>query len=220
MEEIVMNTEKMTVHRALAELKTLDARIQKIISSTKYCFANKHSNTKVNGIEIDDYIAEMKDNYKSVKALINRRNAMRKAVVLSNATTEVEIASTKYRVAEAIEMKNHGMYNYQVLVSAIIRDKAVAQEAIDKYNGTTLEKKADDYVIGLYGSKEKASGTEAGATRKAYIEANTYDFVDPLGITSIQKNLEDMIANFSAEVDAALSVSNAITEIEFSYEVE
>lgn len=215
-----MNTEKMTVHRALAELKTLDARIQKIISSTKYCFANKHSNTKVNGIEIDDYIAEMKDNYKSVKALINRRNAMRKAVVLSNATTEVEIASTKYRVAEAIEMKNHGMYNYQVLVSAIIRDKAVAQEAIDKYNGTTLEKKADDYVIGLYGSKEKASGTEAGATRKAYIEANTYDFVDPLGITSIQKNLEDMIANFSAEVDAALSVSNAITEIEFSYEVE
>lgn len=215
-----MNTEKMTVHRALAELKTLDTRIQKAISSTRYCFANKHSNIKVNGVEIDDYIAVMKDNYKSVKALINRRNAMRKAVVLSNATTEVEIAGTKYRVAEAIEMKNHGMYNYQVLVSAIIHDKAVAQEAIDKYNGTTLEKKADDYVIGLYGSKEKASGTEAEATRKAYIEANTYDFVDPLGITSIQQNLEDMIANFSAEVDAALSVSNAITEIEFSYEVE
>ena len=215
-----MNTEKMTVHRALAELKTLDTRIQKTISSTRYCFANKHSNTKVNGVEIDDYIAVMIDNYKSVKALINRRNAMRKAVVLSNATTEVEIAGTKYRVAEAIEMKNHGMYNYQVLVSTIIHDKAVAQEAIDKYNGTTLEKKADDYVIGLYGSKEKASGTEAEATRKAYIEANTYDFVDPLGITSIQQNLEDMIANFSAEVDAALSVSNAITEIEFSYEVE
>lgn len=215
-----MNTEKMTVHRALAELKTLDTRIQKTISSTRYCFANKHSNTKVNGVEIDDYIAVMKDNYKSVKALINRRNAIRKAVVLSNATTEVEIAGTKYRVAEAIEMKNHGMYNYQVLVSTIIHDKAVAQEAIDKYNGTTLEKKADDYVIGLYGSKEKASGTEAEATRKAYIEANTYDFVDPLGITSIQQNLEDMIANFSAEVDAALSVSNAITEIEFSYEVE
>ena len=215
-----MNIEKMTVHRALAELKTLDTRIQKTISSTRYCFANKHSNTKVNGVEIDDYIAVMKDNYKSVKALINRRNAMRKAVVLSNATTEVEIAGTKYRVAEAIEMKNHGMYNYQVLVSTIIHDKAVAQEAIDKYNGTTLEKKADDYVIGLYGSKEKASGTEAEATRKAYIGANTYDFVDPLGITSIQQNLEDMIANFSAEVDAALSVSNAITEIEFSYEVE
>lgn len=215
-----MNTEKMTVHRALAELKTLDARIQKAISSATYCFANKHSNTKVNGVEINEFINRMKDDYKSIKALINRRNAMKKAVVLSNAVTEVEIAGVKYRVAEAIEMKNHGMDNYQVLVNTIARNRAVAQDAIDKYNGATLEKKADDYVVGLYGSKEKATGTEAEATRKAYIDANTYDFVDPLGIASIQQNLEDMIANFSAEVDAALSVSNAITEIEFSYNVE
>lgn len=215
-----MNTEKMTVHRALAELKTLDARIQKAIASTTYCFANKHSKNKVNGVEINDFITTMKDNYKSIKALINRRNAMKKAVVLSNATTEVEIAGVRYRVAEAIEMKNHGMDNYQILVDTIARNRAVAQETIDKYNGATLEKKADDYVVGLYGSKEKATGTEAEATRKAYIDANTYDFVDPLGIIAIQQNLEAMIANFNAEVDAALSVSNAITEIEFSYEVE
>lgn len=215
-----MNTEKMTVHRALAELKTLDARIQKAISSTTYCFANKHSNNKVNGVEINDFITTMKDNYKSIKAIINRRNAMKKAVVLSNATTEVEIAGEKYRVAEAIEMKNHGMDNYQALVNAIARNRAIAQDAIDKYNGATLEKKADDYVVGFYDSKEKANGSDAEATRKAYIDANAYDFVDPLGVVVIQQNLETMIANFNAEVDAALSVSNAITEIEFSYEVE
>lgn len=215
-----MNTEKMTVHRALAELKTLDARIQKAISSTIYCFANKHSNTKVDGVEISEFINEMKNDYKSIKALINRRNAMKKAVVLSNAVTEVEIAGVKYRVAEAIEMKNHGMDNYQTLVSTIARNRAVAQDSIDKYNGATLEKKADDYVVGLYGSKEKAAGSEAEATRKAYIDANTYDFVDPLGVVAIQQGLEELIANFNAEVDAALSVSNALTEIEFSYEVE
>lgn len=215
-----MNTEKMTVHRALAELKTLDARIQKAISVGCYCFANKHSNTKVNGIDINEFVENMKDNYKSIKTLINRRNAMKKAVVLSNAVTEVEIAGVKYRVAEAIEMKNHGMDNYQILVNAIARNRAVAQEAIDKYNGDILEKKADDYVVGLYGSKEKATGIEAEATRKAYIEANTYDFIDPLDIVSVQNKLEETIANFNAEVDAALSVSNAITEIEFTYEVE
>lgn len=220
MEEININTEKITVHRALAELKTLDARIQKAINGACYCFANKHSNTKVNGVEIDEFVTTMKDNYKSIRSLINRRNAMKKAVVLSNAVTEVEIGGVKYRVAEAIEMKNHGMDNYQVLVNAIDCNRAVAQEAIDKYNGDALEKKADDYVVGLYGSKEKATGAEAEATRKAYIEANTYDFVDPLGIATEQNNLETMIANFNAEVDAALSVSNAITEIEFSYEVE
>lgn len=215
-----MNTEKMTVHRALAELKVLDKRIVDQIAQATFCFANKHSNSKVGGVEIGVVMENMKDNFKSIKALINRRNAMKKAVAQSNAVTEVEIAGEKYRVAEAIEMKNHGMKNYKVLLDAINRNRACAQSDIDRYNGVSLEKKADDYVIGLYGSKEKANGAEAEATRKAYVDANTYDFVDPLNIVEVQTSLETMIANFEAEVDAALSVSNAITEIEFSYEVE
>lgn len=215
-----MNTETMTVHRALAELKVLDARIHKAISNTVYCFANKHSNAKVNGINYDEFVSTMKDNYKSIRTLINRRNAMKKAVALSNATTEVEIAGKKYRVAEAIEMKNHGMDNYQILLNEIVRNQSDAQIVIDKYNGETLERKADDYVVGLYGSKEKVASAEAESMRKAYIEANTYDFVDPLNVNEIRKNLETMIADFNADVDSSLSVSNAITQIEFSYEVE
>ena len=214
-----MNTEKMTVHRALAELKTLDDRIEKAISSITFCFANKHSNTKVQGMEIDEFVSKMKDDYKSAKTLINRRNAMKRAVVLSNAVTEVEINGKKYRVAEAIEMKNHGMDNYTCLYSNIMTDRSVAQKTIDKEN-SVLDKKADDYVIGLFGSKDKAVGTEAEATRKAYIDANTYDFVDPIDVVSIGNKLKEEIDMFKAEVDAALSVSNAITEIEFSYDVE
>ena len=38
-----MTHEKMTVHKALCELKTLDARITKAIQSSTYVFANKHS---------------------------------------------------------------------------------------------------------------------------------------------------------------------------------
>ena len=41
-----MVTEKMTVHKALAELKLLDDRIKKAISGGIYCAANKHSNEK------------------------------------------------------------------------------------------------------------------------------------------------------------------------------
>ena len=213
-----MNTEKMTVHRALSELKTLDDRIQKSIETATFCFANKHSNSKVNGEKIEEVVKEMKNGYKSIRTLINRRNALKRAVALSNAVTEVEIAGAKYRVAEAIEMKNHGMENYQQLAFAITGQRAKAMVQIDKHNGEALEKKADEYVIGLYGSKEKPDGTGAGETRKAYIDANSYDFIDPIGTVEISEELDDMIAKFESEVDAALSVSNAITEIEFSYE--
>lgn len=40
--------EKMTIHKALCELKILDSRINNAISSARFCLANKHSNEKVN----------------------------------------------------------------------------------------------------------------------------------------------------------------------------
>ena len=50
-----MTTEKMTVHKALCELKTLDARIQKSIQQGTFVFANKHSNNKVAGVSTVSY---------------------------------------------------------------------------------------------------------------------------------------------------------------------
>lgn len=42
-----MTTEKMTVHKALCELKTLDARIQKGVQQSTFVFANKHTSNLV-----------------------------------------------------------------------------------------------------------------------------------------------------------------------------
>lgn len=38
--------EKMTVHKALAELKIIDFRIERSIDDAQFCVANKHSNEK------------------------------------------------------------------------------------------------------------------------------------------------------------------------------
>lgn len=214
-----MAKEKMNVHRALAELKTLDSRIQKAARSATYCFANKHSNGKKDGITIDDYKNRMKSEFDSINTLINRRNALKRAVAFSNSVTKVTIDGVEYTVAEAIEMKNHGMDNYRVLLTAITANLAAAKNIIQDQNGEYLEKKANDYIIGFFGGKDKADSETATSMRKAYIEENTYDFIDPMNIEDFKKKLEDKIASFEAEVDAALSVSNAITNIEFEYEI-
>ena len=214
-----MAKETMNVHRALAELKTLDSRIQKAARSATYCFANKHSNGKKDGITIDDYKNRMKSEFDSINTLINRRNALKRAVAFSNSVTKVTIDGVEYTVAEAIEMKNHGMDNYRVLLTAITANLAAAKNTIQDQNGDYLEKKANDYIIGFFGGKDKADSETATSMRKAYIEENTYDFIDPLNIEDFKKKLEDKIASFEAEVDAALSVSNAITNIEFEYEI-
>lgn len=91
-----MTTEKMTVHKALCELKTLDARIQKSIQQGTFVFANKHSNNKVAGVSINTYSEEIRAAYQSAKDLIARRDAIKRAVTLSNATVKVTIGGKEY----------------------------------------------------------------------------------------------------------------------------
>ena len=96
---------------------------------------------------------------------------------------------------------------------------AKAKTIIETENGDKLSKKADDYVTGLYGSKDGAKSEKVAEARKDYIEANSYDMVDPIGVSAVIESIDSFVDKFTAEVDSSLSVSNAITEIEFSYEV-
>lgn len=212
-----MTTEKMNVHKALAELKILDDRIVKAINSVEACISNKHSNTKVKGVDIKVYTGVMKSSYDKATDLIKRREAIKRAVVLSNAVTKVTIADKEYTVAEDIEMKNHGMDFKKLLKQKIKKQYDAAMAQIITENGK-LEDKAENYVVGLYGSKEgKTSTEEFTKTREAYIEAQTMELVDPIGVLKEMEDLETEIAEFTAEVDAALSVSNSLTEIEITY---
>ena len=58
-----MTSETMTIHKALCELKTLDARITKSIDECVFVFANKTSNTKVSGVPVSEYCEEIKSGY-------------------------------------------------------------------------------------------------------------------------------------------------------------
>ena len=213
-----MNKEKMTVHKALAELKIIDNRITNAINEGVFCIANKHSNNKIKGISIEEYEQTIQGNYDKVVDLIKRRNAIKRAVVLSNAITKVNINNIEYTVAEAIDMKNHGIEFDDMLHSELKNQYQKAQSVILHYNGDDLEKRAEAYVIGIYGSKEGKTNTDDfEKTKKDFIQSQTYELIDPIKISDKINSLEESISSFRAEVDAALSVSNAITTIEVEY---
>lgn len=217
-----MTTEKMTIHKALAELKTMDDRINKTIRSTSYVLAAKHSAEKINGVKVNNFKEQMRSGYQKVTDLIKRRDAMKRAVVLSNATTKVKIGDNEYTVAEAIEMKNHGMEFRSALLRQMNSDYITAQNDLARNGGEALEKKSEQYVLAVIAAQPKDSKMSADSDvmkglRQTYIENNTYDLVDPLDITKVMEALDAEINEFNAEVDAALSVSNALTVIEFEY---
>ena len=217
-----MNKETMTVHKALAELKTMDDRIMKSICENTYALAVKHSAEKINGMTVKNFMDKMRSGYQKTTDLIARRDAMKRAVVLSNATTKVKVGDNEYTVAEAIEMKNHGMEFRSALLLQINSSYVTAQTELNRNSGETLEKKAEKYVLDVIAAQPKDSKMSVDsetmkALRKTYIENNTYDLIDPLDVVAKMEALDAEINEFNAEVDAALSVSNALTVIEFEY---
>lgn len=213
-----MTTETMNIHQALVELKTLDKRFESAIEDGEWVVANKHSNGKIGGIDVKDFAENIKSRHQKVTSFIARAEAIKRAVVNSNATTKVTIAGREYTVAEAIDMKNHGIERLRLLVCRLNRDYSLAKTIADRANGAELERRADDYVRTMIGNTDiKGMTEEVKRLRDEFIKAQTMELVDPIGVLKQIEMLNEQINAFEVNVDSALSVSNALTAIEVSY---
>lgn len=213
-----METITMTVHEALAELKVLGSRIEKEMGKNAFAFANKHSNDKIKGKTIDQMSQEIRSSYQSVRDLINRRNAIKRAVIKSNAETTFLVGDNLYSVAEAIDMKNVGIDLLMQIKNRLENDFNYAVSVAERENGKDLESRADAYVASLFsGSTKNNLSEDAKNARDAFIASQKYDVIDPLGITTKVKEIEDEISEFITKVDSAISVSNALTTIFVEY---
>lgn len=212
------NKETLTVHKALCELKILDSRIAKAINACQFVGIKKTVARVVGSKSVDAFKADEIANYNSAIDLIKRYNAIKRAVTLSNATTEVTIGGEKYTVAEAIAMKNHGMTHKAMLRNRISSALIDAERSI-KFSNEQAETKADDHIQKNFGTKDAAKLPDLIEERQRYLASISVEMVDPLegGVKRILENLEKEISDFSVEVDAALSVSNAVTTIDIEY---
>ena len=104
------------------------------------------------------------------------------------------------------------------LLTKMNLDNSNAATEARRGNGDNLETRADAYVKTLYENADmKNASDQIKKVREDFIASQTVEIVDPIGITDEMKKLEDKINAFVVDVDSALSVSNALTEIEISY---
>lgn len=213
--------ETMTVHKALSELKILDNRIESAIENLNVVVPNKHSNVKISGLSVAEYCDEAKKSFQSAVTLINRRNAIKRAVTRSNAITMVTVGGKEYSVAEAIDMKAKGVSYQSLLMEKLQYQYTKAKRAADAENGERLDNRADDYVKSLYsGADLKNMADEIKKVRDTFITAQTVEIVDPIKAGDVATTLQAEIDAFMSDVDSALSVSNALTTIEVEYETK
>lgn len=211
-----MKTETMTIHQALIELKTLDKRISAKIDEQKWCAANRHSNSKIGGKSIEEFKTSVREQWQSLNDLFARRAALRRAVGRSNAETTVDICGVPYTVSEAIEMRDRGIAIKNLFMGVLAKQNKIETQRVEQEN-LELTGKADDYITRMFGTKDKANADDVKKLRDAYIEANTWEFIDPLGLDKKIEALKQEIEDFNSAVDCALSVSNAVTTVTIEY---
>ena len=103
----------ISITRALVELKTLDARINKITTSTQWIvFKTKNKNS--NFVE-DEFKKTTKSEFQSLNDLISRRDKLKNAIMKSNSIIEVELGENKMTVSQAIEYKKTIEYKKKLL---------------------------------------------------------------------------------------------------------
>lgn len=205
----------MTIHRALSELKLIDAKIAKQTDEFFPVGIYQKGGLIQNHIKPEDFSAMAQSKFDSVTDLIRRKKALKSAIVASNGVTKVTVAGIDMTVADAINNKN--AIDLQKLLLARMKGAQQACIAQLNKNNDAVQANVQRLLEVTFGKENvKVEPKDMNAVRGPYIEANTWLLYDPLDVTKKIEELETYITAFEADVDAALSEINAVTFIEIA----
>lgn len=207
-----MSKEKITITRALKELKTLGSRIEKEIDNCEL-YAVLVGKQRITGYEKnEDWEKAQKATYRSVNGLIDRRNAIKSAITKSNSTTEVTIGTQKMTVADALERKGSIRYK-SLLLNKMVSTLSNQDKAFDQIN-ETFNKNVSNYVEAFTAKSEVAKKTDIEKITKVFGEYQEPSIIDPVNIKDKIESLKKEIDDFNTDVDISLVESNTRVEIE------
>lgn len=201
---------KQSVTRSLVEIKTVDGRIRKIIEQGLFMtYKTKYKNTRHTE---EEFKKSATADFQSMNDLIKRRDQIKNAIVLSNATTMVEIAGNKMTVSQAIEFKNTIAYKTEILASMKKQRQTVIIE-VDAHR-QRVQTKVDENVRIICGKDAKPDAATLKMVSDGIATGDPIDVYDPLNLDKVIDSMEREIEDFKANVDFVLSESNATTLIE------
>lgn len=211
-----METTKMTIHRALSELKLIDARIEKAVNLVEPT-GLMQLDKPVNGFILkDDFEKDVKAKYQSVTDLIDRKNAIKSAIVKANGTTLVKIGTKEMTIADAINFKTVIAVKKNLIYRLTQKHNSVKArftQENEKVNNVALENAK--IMIGKQGDdRVKPTDEDVKNIVEPFVKRNEVHLVDPLKVEELTEKLQLEVDEFEAEVDAVLSEINAITVIE------
>ena len=209
--------EKITIHRVLSELKTIDDRINKEISSFKPLTVKRGNNSLVSTggrlpIPESEFVNNAKSTYQSIEDLIDRKFKLKSALTKANVNTKVTIDGKEYTIIEAMksimDLKKSLLYK----MTSEINQSNKIYESTSAQVDSDFERMLSTQVANI------TNKSDIQKVRDEYMETfykqNEVKMVDPLKCNDLANSLQKDIDKFLMEIDSALSEINATTLIE------
>lgn len=204
----------ITIHRALTELKTIEDRISSKINTG--VFIGCKSKGKVNTHDTEaDFKEKIISSFNSISDLIQRQHDLKRAIIKSNAETTIKVGETKITVAEAIAYKLL-MASENKFKAKLMHDYTNAKISVENLNKNVEDNALRmGQAIDAKASTDKNKNSDSvNVVMEHYVNNNKVELFDPLKIEKKADKLSDKIEDFKLNIDAALSESNALTNIE------
>lgn len=221
-----MNTETMTLRKALGQKKLLDKQI-KAMMDEKFVTSESAQTAVINGLPLKAWKEEVKANYQSLNDKIRRREALAVAIMDANVNNFVELprfitldeentGTEKVSFAGAIARKAYYMNELTYIVDKLRQKVTDATENFDFINDlcerTIRERMAQEF--GTVNNASAKSREERETTLRKQYEAVFYD---PADIVKKAKIAKERIENYLEEIDAILGNATEMTTITVMY---
>jgi hypothetical protein len=199
----------MSITQALPELKLLEKRIDKVSTTIQDWCKITHNSAP---LDKEKHKKETEAQLQSYMDLVRRREAIKRAIVLSNAQTKVKVGQFEGTVAEAIEYKSSIRFKRNLLESM----KECLQAKREEYERkkSEVEGRLERLLQSELGKDVKTNPETITALTNSFRENNKVELVDPLDLATKVQSLEDELDSFETNVDWVLSQANATTLIE------
>lgn len=211
---------KITITRAITELKMLNNRIKKEARESMY-FGVQVGNNLVyptRSIKPEDFKERVKESVQSVEDLIKRATQIKFAIDKSNFSTTVKIGGQEFTVSEVLAMKSL-IGNKQEYLDRLTLDYSKATEVME-----SKERENSSAIDNLVNQEINAAGkSSVGKDDKENIlkrytsmieTTRAVTLLDPENCQKKLKELKEELEVFAKEVDYTLSESNSTTFIE------
>ena len=213
--------EKMLMTKALDERDFLSEKISKKIDELDLVYVRRKKDQYVitsKGVKYTDeeFSKMVKSKYQEVEDMIARYNRLINAITQSNAETTVTVNDKTMTVAQAISLKNRikTRNNFEAMIVRKMKDSLSASARLAGMYEKEAENLKNQHTAMVVGKDKNISEKDLD-TIQSLVEQDLPEIIDPLSIADKYNELSDKYNGLEKEINTALKISNATTEIEF-----